>query len=87
MGIVGVVFGLLSGWFSVIGLPIAIIGLVLSVSGGKQAQGAGQPSGLATAGMVIGIIAVIFTAIAFFTCGICVVCGTAAYGGLLGSLM
>ena len=78
MGIIGIVFGILSGWFSIIGLPVAIVGLVLSVSGRKQLTTAGQPTGIATAGLVLGIIAVVFTAIAFFTCGICTICATAA---------
>ncbi len=83
LGIIGIVFGILNGYFSIIGLPVAIIGLVLSVTGGKKAKVAGQPSGFATAGLVIGIIAVVFTAIAFFTCGICVLCAT-GIGGLAG---
>ena len=77
LGIVGIVFGILNGYFSIAGLPIAIVGLVLSVKGGKELKAENQPAGLATAGLVIGIIAVVFTAIAFFTCGICVICGTA----------
>ena len=46
-----------------IGLPIAIIGLILSVVGGKQLRADGQSAGLATAGLVLGIIAVIITAL------------------------
>lgn len=86
LGIVGIVFGILSGYFSIVGLPVAIIGLVLSVSGGKEARNAGEKSGLATAGLVLGIIAVVFTSIAFFTCGLCVVCATAS-AGCAGSLL
>ncbi len=73
LGIIGIVCGLLSGYLSLIGLPIAIVGLVLSVSGRKALIAAGQPAGLGTAGLVVGIIAVVFTAIAFFTCGICII--------------
>lgn len=78
LGIVGIVCGLLSGYLSLIGLPIAIVGLVLSVKGGKQLRADNQPTGLATAGLVLGIIAVVFTAIAFFTCGLCIICVTAS---------
>lgn len=78
LSIVGVVFGILSGYFSLVGLPVAIVGLVLSVNGGKQLRANSQPAGLATAGLVIGIIAVVFTGIAFFTCGLCAICA----GGL-----
>lgn len=86
LGIVGIVCGLLSGLLSLIGLPIAIVGLCLSVAGGKQLKSNNLPAGIATAGLVLGIIAVIFTAIAFFTCGICILCaaGTASsFGSLL----
>jgi len=84
LGIIGIVFGLLSGYFSIAGLPIAIVGLILSVSGGKKLKAAGQPSGIATAGLVLGIIAVVFTGIAFFTCGICIICASAGASGLAG---
>lgn len=87
MGIVGIVLGILSGIFSIIGLPVAVVGLVLSIMGGKQAKAAGQPSGLATAGLVLGIIAVVFTTIAFFTCGICYLCAAGTYGSLFGSFI
>lgn len=78
LGIVAIVCSFLGGWLSVIGLPVAIVGLVLSVVGGKKAKAAGKPSGVATAGLVIGIIAVVLTAIMFFTCGLCVICAAAA---------
>lgn len=74
LGIVGIVFAFLGGWLSVLSLPIAIVGLVLSVLGGKALKAAGQPAGLATAGLVLGIIGVVISAIAFFTCGICTIC-------------
>ena len=74
LGIVGIVFSFLGAWFSVIALPIAIVGLVLSVMGKKTLAAAGQPTGLGTAGLVLGIIAVVFSAISFFTCGICTIC-------------
>lgn len=74
LGIVGLVFSFLGTWFSVIALPIAIVGLVLSVMGKKALTAAGQPAGIGTAGLVLGIIAVVFSAIFFFTCGICTIC-------------
>lgn len=78
LGIVSIVLGFLGGWLSIIALPIAIVGLILSIVGGKQLKAAGQPAGIATAGLVLGIIAVVLTAIFFFTCGICVICVAAA---------
>ena len=82
LGIVALVCSVLGGfiiaWCYVIALPIAIVGLVLSIVGGNALKAAGQPTGMATAGLVIGIIATVFGAITFFTCGICVICFTAA---------
>lgn len=74
LGIVGIVFALLGTWFSVVSLPVSIVGLVMSVLGGKSLKEANQPAGMATAGLVLGIIAVVFSAVAFFTCGICTIC-------------
>lgn len=82
LGIVGIVCGVLSGYLSLIGLPVAIVGLVLSVQAGKQLKAAGEASGIATAGLVLGIIAVVFTAIAFFTCGICIICAASSTSSL-----
>lgn len=74
LSIVGLVFSFLGTWFSVIALPIAIIGLILAVVGGKKLRANNQPKGIATAGLVLGIIAVVLSAIFFFTCGICTIC-------------
>ena len=77
-GLVSAILGLVlcwfGGWFSIIALPLAIVGLVLSAVGGKKLKAAGQSKGVATAGLVIGIIATVFSAIFFFTCGVCVLC-------------
>ena len=59
-------------------LPLAIVGLVLSVNGGKKLKANGQKSGIATAGLVLGIIATVLSSIAFVTCGLCVACIAAA---------
>lgn len=74
LSIVGLVFSFLGTWFSILALPVAIVGLVLSVQGKKALVAEGQPAGIGTAGMVLGIIAVVFAGIFFFTCGICVIC-------------
>ncbi len=72
LSLVGLVLSFIGGWFSIISLPVAITGLVLAIVGGKKLKAASQPAGIATAGMIIGIIAVVLSAIFFFTCGICV---------------
>lgn len=62
------------GYVSFVALPLAIVGLVLSVLGGKKLKANNQKSGLATAGFVLGIIAVVLSGIAFITCGLCAAC-------------
>ena len=71
LSLVGLVLSFLGGIFSIIALPVSIVGLVLAVIGGKKYKANGEKSGLATAGLVLGIIAVSLSAIFFFTCGIC----------------
>ena len=88
-GIAGLVCGIVAlvlAWFgysSIIALPLAIVGLVLSASAKKALKAAGQPAGAATAGFVVGIIAVVLTAITFFTCGLCTICATCATAAAL----
>ena len=79
--IAGLVLGivaLVAGWLPVpflafAALPMAIVGLVLSVLAGKQ-----NKSGLQKAALVVSIIAVVLSAISFVTCGLCAVCVAAA---------
>lgn len=86
LSIVGLVFSFLGTWFSVLALPMSIVGLVLAVMGGKKLKAAGAPAGIATAGLVLGIIAVVFSAIFFFTCGICTICVAAEINNGLNDL-
>lgn len=85
VGLIFAILGLASGLIgfavpilSIIGLPLALLGLIFSCVAKKKAK-----SGLATAGLVIGIIATVFTAITFFTCGICVLCVAGTAGTVL----
>ncbi|MGM9873962.1 MAG: hypothetical protein ACI31G_03475 [Bacilli bacterium] len=71
LGICGVVcafIGFAVPVLDIVGLPVSIVGLVLAIVGNKQYK-----TGLGTAAFVVSLIAVIFTAITFFTCGICVI--------------
>ena len=86
LSIVGLVLGFFAGWFSIIALPVSIVGLVLAVMGGKKLKAVGAPAGIATAGLVLGIIAVVFSAIFFFTCGICTICVAAELNKANGDL-
>ena len=66
-GIVGIVLTLFAGLFlSFIAFPISIIGLVMAIIGGKKLKKNFQSTGMATAGVVIGIIAVAITSCTFF---------------------
>ncbi len=60
-------------WLSFLALPISIAGLVLSCIARKKAA-----DGFSTAGLVIGIIAVVLNGIFFFTCGLCTACACAS---------
>jgi CBS domain containing-hemolysin-like protein len=50
---------------------IAIAGIVLGVLGKKQLSMAGQPSGTATAGVVLSAIALVISTIFTIICGSC----------------
>ncbi len=68
-------------WFGIlafVGLPLAIVGLVLACIGGKKYKANGQKAGMATAALVLGIIAVVLSGITFLSCGLCVACVAAA---------
>lgn len=78
LGIVGIVLAFLGTFFSIASLPVSIVGLSLSVVGGKQLRENNISSGIATAGLVLGIIAVVLSAIMFFTCGICTILAASA---------
>lgn len=57
-------------WFlCLVGLPLAIVGMVLSIVAKKKLQTQNQPTGVALAGMIVGIVATVLTAILFFACG------------------
>lgn len=84
-GFVPALFELLWGFvpiLSLIALPLSIVGLVLPACGGKKLSAAGLSNGIATAGLIIGIIAVVFTTFSFFTCGVCTLCTIIATDGI-----
>ena len=67
------IIGYVIAFASFLALPLAIVGLVLSVVGGKKAKANGQKSGVATAGLIVGIIATVLSGIGF-VCAICAIC-------------
>lgn len=73
LGIVSIIFCWTS-LFAVIFMVTAIVGVVLAISAKKKNAEMGMPPGLATGGLVLNIIALVFSAIGFLTCGVCTVC-------------
>ncbi|MCD7905084.1 MAG: zinc-ribbon domain-containing protein [Clostridiales bacterium] len=68
------ILGLVTSWIFGIGAFLGIIGLVLAAVSRKNAG----PNGMATAGLILGILAVVFGGL-FLMCTICV-CGSASSG-------
>ena len=78
MGVAGLVLGIIGTILSIIpplfyiGIPLGIIGLILSIVGRKTAQTNNQPTGTATAGLVLSVIALVIGAAMYITCQMCV---------------
>lgn len=71
------ILGLFTGWLYGVGCIFGIIGVVLAVKAGNASQAAGYPkSGMTTAGLVLGILSIVFGA----GCLICTVCTGSAVG-------
>lgn len=64
LGILGFVFW----WFPFLGLVVSVLGIVLSAVSRKKSV-----NGLSTAGLVIGILATVFSTIMTFTVGVAMV--------------
>ncbi len=69
LGIIGTIFC----WFPavILGLPLAIVGLILGILARKNAVSTQQPTGLPTAGLVVSIIGV---ALGVLLSAMCVAC-------------
>lgn len=63
LGIVSIVFSFFLQW---LGLIIGIVGIVLGVMAKKK-----NPSGMATAGLVLSIIGTVLCALIFIACAAC----------------
>ena len=61
---------------------LGIVGIILSAIARSKAQKEGQPTGIATAGLVLSIIGTIFAFIFFLACAICVAGAAGTLGGL-----
>jgi hypothetical protein len=74
LGIVALVFTFIPV-IGTIAPIIAIIGIVLGVMGKKQLAATGQPSGTATAGIAMSVVALVISLIFTIICGSCAICG------------
>ena len=71
MAIAGLVLGILGfvfWWFPFLGLVVSVLGIVLGAVSRKKSV-----NGLSTAGLVIGILATVFSTIMTFTVGVAMV--------------
>jgi len=91
MAVAGLVLGILSlvgGSIPVVNaFPmwlLGILGIIFSATARSRAQKAGEPTGLATAGLVLSIIGTIFAFIFFLAC---VACAAALGAGAAGSFI
>ena len=71
LGIVGLVISFIPG-ISIVGPICAIVGVVLGVIARKKAKEAGQPTGMATAGMILSIICLAIAVVSVIVAAVCV---------------
>jgi lysylphosphatidylglycerol synthetase-like protein (DUF2156 family) len=71
LGILGTVFSIFPGLFWV-GIPIAVIALVLGIVSRKAAVTNQQPTGVPTAGLVLGVIGLAIGVVMWVLCGVLV---------------
>ena len=88
LGIACAVIGFLVGMFtlglsSFIGFPCALVGLILAVNAGKAYRACNYDAGLATAALIVSIIATCLSGLFMLTCGLCTVCTCIADGDVM----
>ena len=84
--VLGIVATVLA-WFYMINiaaLVCGVVGLILASKGKKLAVAAAEPTGIATAGLVLSIIGTVLAGIGFFSCTLCVLCAVSSAGSLSG---
>lgn len=76
LGIVSLVC-IFFGYGALLGIVLGVVGIILGVMARKEA-----PSGMATAGLVLSIIAIVLCVITFLACIICAGIGLSALGAM-----
>lgn len=71
LGIIGTLFSIIPGLFW-IGVPLALVALILGIVGRKAAVTSNQPTGSATAGMVLGIVGLAIGILMWILCSLMV---------------
>lgn len=80
LGIVSVVLAWVHWILAIVCLICGIVAIVLSVKGKKACVEAGEPTGMATAGLVLGIIGVVLSGIAVLCLSCITATACAAFG-------
>jgi len=81
LGIISLIFALIIPGFQFLAPIVGIIGIILGIIARKNLKAANQPSGMATAGMVMSIIGTVLGVIMYLLCVACVG-GLAAVGSM-----
>lgn len=66
LGIISIVT-IFTGTFAIVGIVLSIVGLILGINSRKE-----NPSGMATAGIVLSIISLVLTSLTVLACVACV---------------
>lgn len=88
MGVVSLIFGILAVilcWIpgiNIVGVILGVLSIVLGAVGKSVANKKGKPTGVATAGLVLGIIATAIALGAWLACSVCAAAGTAGIGAM-----
>ncbi|MSP63235.1 MAG: DUF4190 domain-containing protein [Myxococcales bacterium] len=80
IGLLGSIFG--AGFGIFVGGPFALIAMILGILGRKNLKAQNQPTGMATAGMALGIVGLALGVVFFAACMYC-----AKVGGDMGKEM
>ena len=86
LGIVTIVLTILSSfllWLNFVSLVTGVVGIVLAVKGKKGLEATGEATSIATAGVALSIVGLVFAAIWFFTCTLCALCVASAVNSAL----
>lgn len=78
------ILGLVGGFIPVVSyftFILSILGIVFGAKGKKMSIAANEPTGMATAGLVLGIVGVALSVLGIM-CAVCALCGLGALSGM-----